>query len=173
MQAPRSREIERQETEKWKEKRKHERRIGNFITCTAQIMRDIFVLDLFFRRTPGHRSPASSPLAPLLYILHPLGEDALLPSGVRLTSELVFLAHGHLFVRGPSWSRTRQVHSRDGRTTPLLAWFWLLLSFPFYDSLYASRWFALPRVRPGSIPSVHTDLADASSLDPACLSSIT
>jgi len=117
MQAPRSREIERQETEKWKEKRKHERRIGNFITCTAQIMRDIFVLDLFFRRTPGHRSPASSPLAPLLYILHPLGEDALLPSGVRLTSELVFLAHGHLFVRGPSWSRTVPLHAKSTLAT--------------------------------------------------------
>lgn len=148
MQAPRSREIERQETERWKEKRKHKRRIGNFFTCTAQIMTDIFVLDLFFGAHPGHLSPASSPLTPLLSIVPPLGE------GARLTLELVFLTHGHLLVRGPSWFRVR-AHAKSNLATdappPLLAWLWLLLTFP--STIYYTHRDGLRCLELGPLPS--------------------
>jgi len=137
MQAPRSREIERQETEKWKEKRKHKRRIGNFFTCIAQIMRDIFVLDLFFWRTP--RTPFARIIPPHSSSVHralprrrrPPPQRRAPNFGTRLPHPRTPISPRALVV--PPRTCTRQVQSRDGRTTPpppLLAWLWLLLPFP-------------------------------------------
>lgn len=114
-------------------------------------MRDIFVLDLFFG---AHQDTVCPHHPPSLLSAHPRRRrpppQRRAPNfGTRLPPPRTPICPRALVV--PHRTCTRQVHPRDGRTTPLLAWFSLLLSFPstiHYTHRDASRCLEL-----GPVPS--------------------